>query len=50
VAGAWAHAERGFGFAFVLAGALEIAVVLGALAWLRWQAAHEHRTAREWTG
>jgi MFS family permease len=32
VVGAWAHQARGFGFAFLLAGALEIAVVLAALA------------------
>jgi MFS family permease len=31
VVGAWAHQARGFGFAFLLAGALEIAVVLLAL-------------------
>lgn len=31
VVGAWAHEARGFGFAFLLAGALEIAVVVLAL-------------------
>jgi MFS family permease len=35
VVGTWAYALRGFGFAFLLAGALEIAVVLGAFALLR---------------
>jgi MFS family permease len=35
VVGTWAYALRGFGFAFLLAGGLEIAVVLGAFALLR---------------
>jgi MFS family permease len=41
VVGTWAYALRGFGFAFVLAGALEIGVVLLAFALLRRQAARE---------
>lgn len=35
VVGAWAHDARGFGFAFLLAGALEIVVVLAALPFVR---------------
>ena len=35
VVGAWAHEAHGFGFAFVVAGALEIAVVLIALVFVR---------------
>lgn len=39
VVGAWAYALHGFGFAFMLAGTLEIVVVLLAFAGLRRQAA-----------
>jgi MFS family permease len=28
IVGAWAHAAKGFGFAFVVAGAIEVAAVL----------------------
>ncbi len=31
--GAWAYAERGFGFAFALCGAFEIALAVGAAIW-----------------
>jgi MFS family permease len=47
VAGAWAYDLRGFGFAFLLAGALEIAVVLLAFALLGLDLARA-RPAREW--
>jgi DHA1 family tetracycline resistance protein-like MFS transporter len=48
VVGAWAYDQRGFGFAFLLAGALEIAVVVGAFLWLRFGSAREPQAAREW--
>ncbi len=32
--GTWANALHGYGFAFIVSGALEIAVVLAALAWI----------------
>jgi MFS family permease len=49
VVGAWAYDLRGFGFAFLLAGALEIVVVLGAFALLGGHPGRG-RAAREWTG
>lgn len=49
VAGAWAHEWRGFGFAFLVAGALEILVVLAAFALLGLNASRGRSPGRSFT-